>query len=334
MRAVHNIFDFSKALLETAMENSMERSRTRLGPGCVFSVEPVKVGTFDFELAHKEIIDQGGSYELVRERAGKYFNDFVDRYRRTEQVKSGEKVNQILVGDPWKNQSLAMMDQLGKVYQAYQNDKCSYSSCSVVVKARCLIEEGAAEGGQPDMVRYSMEFDTLDVPIFCHSVVLSSSSNAAYTTSLESTSWMILDVKNDRQIRAIDLPMRSSRAEDVRELLLFLDPVLPAKSGPYRFDFQDLIQDFMKPLRDTRKDELVFTPRRAQGKIKNIDLVLWVPTRFTTARMIPQNNGLGRPMTATELGSPLYIPPPGFRSLGWRGEGLPADQAFGVDVQI
>jgi hypothetical protein len=179
-----------------------------------------------------------------------------------------------------------------------------------------------------------MEFHTLDAPIFCHSVVISSSSNAAYTTSLERTSWMIVDVKNDRQIRAVDLPMRSSRSEDVRELLLFLDPVLPANSGPYRFDFQDLIQDFMKPLRDTRKDELVFTPRRAQGRIKNIDLVLWVPARLTAVKMTPKINGLGRPMTATELGSPLYIPPPGFQSLGWRGEGLPADQPFGVGIQV
>ena len=333
-RNVHNIVEFSKALLETAMENSMERSRTRLGQGSVFSVEPVKVGTFDFALAHGAIAERGGNYELIRERAKEFFTDFIDRLHTVEQVKAGKRVNQVLVGDPWKTQSLAMLDQLAKVYQAYQNDKCNYSSCSVVVKARCLLADSDPEYGQPDWVHYSMEFNTLDAPIFCHSVVLSSSSNAGFTTSLERTSWMILDLRNDRQIRAIDLPMRSP-GDNVRELLLFLDPILPSRSGPYSFDFQDLVQDFMKPLRDTGKDELVFTPRRAEGTIDSIDLVLWVPLHCADGvRMWAKTEGNGRLMTKTELGTPLYVPPPGFRAIGWRGENLTANQPFGVDVQV
>src|SRR5207245_2032007 len=93
--------------------------------------------------------------------------------------------------------------------------------------------------------------------------------------------------------------------------LLFLNPILKANSGPYVFDFQNLVDDFLRPLQKVGKDELVFVPGNARGNIGQIDLVLWIPKAFPNIILSPQANVVGRPMTGAELQE--YAAPPNYQ---------------------
>lgn len=323
-RAVNNVVEFSKALLDTAMENSMERSRMRLGDASVFSIPALKVGTFDFSDAHHEICSDGGSYELIREQARSFFQDFLDRHR---------KRNQVLVGDPWKTQSLATMEQLGKVYQAQHSQiKRRYSYGKLIVKANCLYPQDHPSHG-PDLVHYQAEFKTLNQPMYCHRIFV---SDAKHATSLERTTWTVLDLSTNKQIRAIDVPMitSDSATEDTgRQLLLFLDPVLPANSGPYRFDFQDMVEGFMKPLAECGEDKLKIVLKGAEQVIEKIELLLWAPNGFL-AKLSPHPESIapGRAMLPFELS--CHPAPPGFSTFGWIGENIPAGGPFAVKISL
>ena len=101
-----------------------------------------------------------------------------------------------------------------------------------------------------------------------------------------------------------------------RPLLLFFDPFLPARTGPYRLDFMDLLDDVLKSLRETGKDEIFLNVPNAQGRISKADLILHLPSSYGNVRMVPNAAApMGRAMTADELA--LYRTPPMFKTIGW-----------------
>jgi hypothetical protein len=126
--------------------------------------------------------------------------------------------------------------------------------------------------------------------------------------------------------------MRTAESENgrSRELLLFLDPILKANSGPYLFDFQNLVDDFLRPLQEDGKDELVFVPGNAKGNIGKIDLVLWIPKAFPDVTLAPQQHVVGKPMSGAELAA--YPAPPNYKAFGWTGSDVRSDIAFGIDI--
>jgi predicted acylesterase/phospholipase RssA len=312
---------FSASLLDASMQNSVERAKARLGDGSVFTIE-TKLETFDFVDALVKGLEQTGAYGYVYERAKSWFKDFIDRQRG--------KSKQVFVGNPWATQGIPFMERLGKVYEAqHKNTKYSYEHCSVTVQARCLLGVGDEEYGEPDLVRYRGIFKTLGERVYCHRILV---TDAHQETTLERTAWHVTDIKNNREIRAIDLPMRSKESENARarELLLFLDPVLEPNTGPYLFDFQNQIDGFLKPLKDAGVDELVFVPRQAQGKIGKIDLVIWVPRDFPEVILTPQLGVVGSRMEAAELEQ--YPAPQDYKAFGWTGRDVPPDAPFGIGI--
>jgi predicted acylesterase/phospholipase RssA len=319
-RALSSPISFSTALLDTAMQNSMERARSRLGSGSVFTID-TGLGTFDFVEALQQGLRLDGSYGYVKNDATSWFKDFVDRQKKSKQV---------IVGDPWSIQGIPLLEKLGKVYKAqHESVRFRYDHCSVTVLARCLVQRADADFQKPDLVHYRGKFTTLEDDVYCHRILV---SDARQETTLERTSWTVTDLKNNQEIQAIDLPMRTAESENgrSRELLLFLNPILKANSGPYLFDFQNLVDDFLRPLQKDGKDELVFVPGNAKGNIGKIDLVLWIPKAFPNVTLAPQRDVTGRLMSGAELAE--YPAPPNYKAFGWTGSDVRSDIAFGIDI--
>ena len=131
-KRVHDPLSFSTALLDTAMQNSMERARSRLGAGSVFSIE-TKLDTFDFVDAVVNGLDVAAAYGFVKGRAKEWFKGFIDRQKRSKQV---------IVGDPWSTQGIPLMERLGRVYDAqHKSTKFTYGHCSVAVQARIPVKQ-------------------------------------------------------------------------------------------------------------------------------------------------------------------------------------------------
>ena len=116
-----------------------------------------------------------------------------------------------------------------------------------------------------------------------------------------------------------------------RELLLFLDPILEPHTGPYLFDFQDLVEKFL-PLVDG-KDDLVYVPGHAEGVVERIDLVISIPKDYPDIRLEPKKGVVGRLMTAAELAAE-YSTQLGFKTFGWTGSKVDPSIPFGVDISV
>jgi len=309
-REPNNWMNFSIALLETAMNNSMNRARRKLTTEKVFSID-TDIGTFDFARALKEGLSQ--LYKAVK-------GDAEDFFERLLTPKPGVTISPA----DWDQSSL-MMNTMGEVYKnQHEPHKLRYLHCSVVVKANSLRDPSVN-----DELTYSMTFRTLDAPVYCHAVSLSETENQALFDRSELSVW---DEKGN-PVKISKVPIRDAEAPMGTRLLLFLFPPLNPNSGTYTLEVKDLATDVFKSLRENRSDELTFKPLRAMEVVDRIDLVVKWPKASGELTMIPKDIEFpGEPMDNQELNK--HRGDYGFQSIGWTGRNVPADMGFGVDLKF
>jgi predicted acylesterase/phospholipase RssA len=177
-----NIKDFSVALLDTAINNSIERAKQRLGREATFSTNP-RVGTFDFTEALRKLDD---AYDLVKYQDKDFFKKFVSKPQR-------------LVGDPWSVENLQFMKKLGQIYNAQHRTPVRYDYCRLLVQANSLLEPPT-----PDDVHYIVKLRTSDSPLYCYRVALSESTSNP--TTAEEAEWEVFG-PDGKPIKTIHLPM-------------------------------------------------------------------------------------------------------------------------------
>lgn len=322
-KSPNNLKEFTVALLNTAINNSMKRAKRRLGSDRVFCID-TNIGTFDFSKAVKEGLE--AQYDLIKEQAKNFFTNFV-------QTRSDQSQTEIVSSEAWKEQNVSMMERLFHVYKTqHLPTKLIYKRCSLIVQANCMVTDPLSNFFQaPDFVSYSLQFETGDSPIYCHGFSLSESQHKSAPTETELSLW---NNKTNETHEIISLPMRDSSRPTKKQLFLSFIPVLPPNSGPYTLRCKDVVYDFMSGLKSAKKDELKLTPLRVAGAVEKIDLVVFLPKALQQATMYakPGSPG-GKEMTPAELGR-LYEPPPGFRALGWSGEGIAPMTQFGVDIVV
>lgn len=293
--AIEDIIGFSKSLLNTAMTNSERRARSRLGEA-VFNIE-TDIGTFDFPRALKEGL--GEKYDLVRMKAEQFFRGFV-----TSQTKK----TSVIVGDLWATENRSILERMGQVYHThFRSTKCRYVYCCMVLEARSLLGKG-----DPDLIHNVWEFYTLDDPVHCRAVGV---SHALTDTTFEGTTISATDMSQKKAIDIVHIPAFLPNMA-ARPLLLFFDPTLPSKSGPYRLEFKDLVDDTLRSLREKGEDEMFVNLNSAAGVVDRVDLVLHFPKQYSEVKMVPKKDfPVGHQMDKNELAQ--YSPSPNFRAIGW-----------------
>jgi DNA-binding winged helix-turn-helix (wHTH) protein len=225
-----------------------------------------------------------------------------------------------------------MMDDLGKVYLGQHGEnRCDNRICALVVKARCLLAPGEPEAELPDLVQYRSEFRTLTKPVVWRRITVTANESL---DSMTTPTCSLVNLKSGKMITTIPIPMRSSSNSELWEWLVFFDPVLPPQSGPYRLVFQHHVPGFMKPLKDTGRDELSFTLRRVAPTATStqVDFILVFPSSYPAIRMQRQKPGSsGRKMTEHEL-LRYEPPPPNFQSIGWTAKRLSKNGIYAVGL--
>ncbi len=300
-----NVKEFSVALLDAAINNSVERAKQRLGQEAVFSVN-AKVGTFQFGDALKKLDD---SYELVKRDAKDFFKKFASRRPR-------------IVGNPWSIQNLQFMKKLAEVYRAQHGTPLKYERCKLLVRANSLLENPG-----PDFVQYSVRFRTVEEAVYCHRIALSESGGQDAMSS--EAEWDVFG-PDDSRLETIYFPIVDPETSMGRELLLFFKRPLGPNSGPYTILLRDNVVGLTASL-PGRKDELAWSTKRAQGPVGRVDLVIQVPKRFHATEL---RGHIGAPIPLDELAAEGTS---GFLSFGWRGEHLDPianDGQFAADLFV
>lgn len=319
--APKDVIGFTKALLDTAINNSITRAKGALPENSVYTIKTT-LSTFDFQKALTVGLNE--EYRAVRAEASAWFKKFVERKRN-------ERLG--LSGNPWADPNPAaveMMKNLGLVYDAQHAPvKFKYKKCSFEVRANCLLEKGfkgAAHYRSPDWFKYELEFEPIDKPIECVSIAINPTKDAEFLGVTKGEVWGA-----GGAITPITAPAFNPNDQD-RELMLFFNPILEPGTGGYHLRFQDEGMQLMKPLLTDKTDELAFYPRRVAGTIDRIDLILYVPEELKdSVKMVAKNQAVqGRAMTAAELTA--YGPAPSFHTLGWTGQNIAVEDNFGVDL--
>lgn len=312
-----NIAEFSMALLNTAISNSMNRARAVLPPDCIFEID-TPIGTFDFARAINEGL--AASYDLVKLQSEQFFQTFITGRTKPQTV---------VQGDPWTENNPRAVDsmrRLGEMYFAtYALETFKYLDCTLEVTAHGLRSD--TEVRLPDETRYSVVFQPLNRPIQCISISLMSTA-AGY---LGRTSWDLRD-KEKNLIQSFSVPAINEKSPFDRELIHFFKPALEPDKGPFRLVFKDEAMALFESFAQTGQDDLVLWPRRAEGNVNRIRIVLHVPKDFKKIYMVAKSDPVGRSMTSQEMADFGPACPYGFYSLGWIGEDVGGN--FGVDLRM
>jgi NTE family protein len=308
-RPPSDIKQFSLALLDTAISNSMSRAKLRLGKERVHEIK-TSLKTFDFESALR--LDPQ-IYASIKDNAAKFFRDFAKR-REDGSSQKDHKIDSSL----WEQQNITMMENLGRIFKGQHADSLvNYEQCALIVQVNGFDDA-------PDEVRYRAVYKTDAKPFYCQGFSMAGGSEFL------KNSFSLVD-QNGEPVKLQTLPYRDPDASDWNQLMAFFLPPLSPFTGPYTLEVRHRVKDFMGPLVRTREDELAFTPRRGKGPVGRVDLVLHIPESFKNARMVTKEGHGGRELKPGEL-TINYPPPIGFRAIGWRGENRPPDVEFGASV--
>jgi predicted acylesterase/phospholipase RssA len=305
-----NLAQFSMALLDTAIDSSMANARFRLGAESVLSL-PQPVGTFEFEKALKDGLDV--RYDEAMRLTKEFLDTIIDP-------------NESAIGDPWSDQNIQNLLTLGEMFNMqHKSSTMKYRKQRLEVTAYSL-----KDPTMRDQIDYSTQFDTVDNPIYCHSIALATTEHKTY---INKSRWRLYDPKNS-PVKILHIPMKDPTAPHLRALLLFFVPILPAGTGPYTLIVKDFVKDVVAPLRTPPKyeDELAIKPRRTHDKIDKVEFVIHIPEEYEKATMLNKSGeNWGRAVDSPEV---TKDQPPGFRSLGWEGYDIDPSTRCAIDVKL
>ena len=307
--APRNIWQFSIALLDAAIDSSMANARFRLGAESVLSL-PQAYGTFEFQKALTDGLN--GHYDEVVRRTEDFLDTIIDP-------------NESALGDPWADQNLTNLLTLGEMFNAqHRPSKMRYRKQRLEITANSL-----AEPPRPDIISFRTEFDTTDEPIYCHSIALATTEHKSY---INKSQWHLYN-PNDEEIRILHVPIKDPTAPKLRSLLLFFVPVLPPRTGPYKLDAKDAVNNAMSPLRGpSHTDELVVTSRRAAGKIDKVEFIIHIPEDYDRATL---SNKPGEAWGHLAYGPETTRNQPlAFRTLAWEAFNFDPEKRCAIDIKL
>jgi|GEM_PF-2611582 len=308
---------FITALLNTALDATTERARTRLGSDRVLSLVPA-YDTFDFQNG-LGIEALGNHFDLERLKALEWFENRLDNGGIT------------IESDPWSSASLPMMEKLGQMYELqHKGSLLHYHSAALEISGHGL--KGRRE---PDVVRYSFSFSTLGDNVYCHTIALSqrATSNGSFKKS------EITLINPDGQVISTDyLPIYDSVTPEKREILLFFSEVLPMNSGPYTLHISDFVQDLTHHLIENKSDVLLVRVARTVLPVAKMEIVMHVPQEFGGVKMDewPERDKLQVPGTSMSQAELINFrpPSPGWLTRGWVGVDVLPAESFGPIVSL
>lgn len=315
-----NLKGFTMALLDSAINNSMNRAKSSISETAIFEI-PTSLGTFDF----KRALEQGKNeaFELIHDRTERFLRDL---------MYPAENQKAIVQNIPWmetNKTTVMMMESLGAIYQTHHAKSLfKYLTCRFVITLKSVLPKEDPHFGDPDVLAYSATFHPLDEPIHCLSTAISRPPDVK--NYLGRTSWDLRDQAGN-PVTIVSLPTRNPTDPEAWELVHFLNPVIPPRAGEFKFSMEDEMYNYMEKLMSEGRDDLVLFPRRAEGCVDRIEIIIHAPTSRSRLRMVPKNGDRrGRPMRTNELPQSPY----GFFTMGWVGEKIEAHPSFGVDVLL
>ena len=311
--APSSLMEYNSALLNTAMESATERARRALGSSRVLRIVH-RFGTFDFQEALQDIglVDH---FDGTRDFVESWFSERVANPRN------------FIAEDAWQLQDPTTMKSLVKMYD-------SQHAPSLLLYEKIVYEvtaHGLRDSRQPDDTITTLEFRTLNDPIYCHRVGL---TETKALTDLKSSTFL-LSGPGDVDIPTGVIPLVDAGTIETKEVLIFFDRVLPPNSGPYTLRMIESVQSLSAVLASEQQDHIATAGARTDQPIGQYDVVVRLPKRFKDKTLLTpyKSNPLpGKEMSKAKLAPFNNVPD--FFPVGWTGKTVPPTEAFGFLLKL
>lgn len=323
------VLEFSMALLDAAMENSVRRAQRQLGPERMLSLKG-DIGTLEFPRALGE--GMGDRYELTRKEAEEFFRGVIAQVSSDSAAPPSKPTVTVEAGRD-EVDSIATLQAHADLYAAqHANVLMDYR------EARMLVRSGGFVAGssRPDTLSYRLRFGASKVALECIRVVVVEEQGLDFLQTLRTE---VFD-KNFRRRPTIDLRARDRRAPTNRAYLLFFDPTIHPDDpdGPFTLQYTHQIAGLFNQLITTGSDTLSFETTRAEGITPRVTLVAVLPRTHEGygMRASPDttSSDKGRRMSLPELQQleqELVVDPDQY-VVGWVGTNIEPGREFAVEL--
>jgi predicted acylesterase/phospholipase RssA len=300
--------DFTRALLETAMNASVLRAQRELGANNF--VIRTDAGSFDFRRAFE--VSLGAEYRETRLLAEQFFRDYAERLASPRQA----------AAFPQRRLS----DVTGALRAMYERQH--EPSRFEVLSVRMIVtgaSQARAERRGPDDIRHEIVFRASEQPVHCYRIKLT----PATAPELQKSQCEVFD--RHASPVGFDLVPIPDSTDDVREYLLFFrEPIVAGdRRSPVTLRVRDAVTGVLCLVSDGR-DELLTCATRADRPVPRIEIVVHLPEELSDTSIVPAAGPDGEPMSPAELMS--YAAPANFFTLGWKGENVPPNTMFGCNL--
>jgi predicted acylesterase/phospholipase RssA len=320
-RIPNGILGFSLALIDTAITNSVERSKVVLSGPFIHNIETATT-TFDFKIAlNTEHGGLGEDYRNVYDSTLRYLNNLLLYLNQ----------NRSVAPPHWETTDASAVHVMEEAYRAYlmlsslQPKKRLRTSFKVT--ANSLFDHENPRRAL-DIAQHTNEFLVYKTPVTC----LASAINAPPGTPYRGIGdWYI--EHNGKRIRdhknIIVVPARDPKMPRRRRFIFYFEP-LEVSDQPYKFVFQDHGDEFMKPLLEGKRDSVGYSCAREDGYNRIVDLILYVPREY---RALAVHGGdIGARINERELHESDQCPRD-FIAYGWRAEAVPAGKRVYFEIE-
>jgi len=298
--------DFTRALLETAMNASVLRAQADLGRNNF--IIRTDAGSFDF--GHAFDAGLGAEYRETRLLAEKFFRAFVED-------------RQSCLSNFPERRLRDVTSALQTMYE-HQHEHSRFEVLSVR-----MIVTGASQARPqrrgPDDIRHEIVFRASETPIHCYRIKLT----PAAAPELQRSQCEVFDrTASPVEFDLVPIP---GGVDDGREYLLFFRaPIVAGDSrSPITLRVRDAVAGVLCLVADGR-DELLTCATRADRPVPRVEIVVHLPEELSDTAMVPAPGPEGTRMSPGELMS--YAAPANFFTLGWKGENVPPNTMFGCHL--
>ena len=300
--------DFTRALLETAMNASVLRAQQALGANNF--VIQTDAGSFDFSRAFATSL--GAEYRETRLLAERFFREYVERASRPE--------------NPVPFPQRRLHDVTGALRMMYQRQH--EQSRFEVLSVRMIVtgaSQAKPERRGPDDIRHEITFRASDAPIHCYRIKLT----PAAAPDLQKSQCEVFD-RSSFPV-AFDLVPIPDYTDDAREYLLFFRTPIVAGDprSPITLRVRDAVAGVLRLVPEGR-DELLTCATRADRAIPRIEIIAHLPEDLADTTLAAAPGPEGMPMSPFELMP--FAAPANFFTLGWKGENVPPNTMFGCNL--
>jgi predicted acylesterase/phospholipase RssA len=322
-RPVHGpdgVLRYALAVLSSAINHGTARSRQLLGPRCIEF--PTDITTLDFEKALTQL-DTG--FDALVGDACRAIEAVLDATFKKPSAAVAAPSQELTDQDwsPVKNAD-ALLERLrvhrlmiGNIYKTqHAIQRLDYLLGRMVVTVGApAIQDGAVH----DQIFTQITINPDDHgPVYCHRLALG--KTVTPDSILDDSEITVFNSKGQR-VQIMSMPMVTTEDKQMREVLVHFNPLLTAATGPYTMNCKSMFDGFVKPLRESGRDELSLRLTRMRSPIATMEIVLHYPQSFGTV----EREGSNVPceaMSAAELAAYQANLPPGYVTLGWRARNV------------